>query len=260
LRTYGPGFGSMFTYNWFGSTADTVFTNADGSITINSTTGTGSNAAIASAKVNTGAPLHFNGVAFGGGAYFEAEFRMSPISTQSLGIDTPAWWSFDVEHAIENDAIMNTQWPGQATGYDDWIEPDFLEYNTGSTTKFGSALHNWYGITGSGLQVNGSLGSPITVSVDMSQFHRYGFLWIPATSTSSGTETMYVDGVQVGGTATWALKNYALGGPPATGTQIAAVLDLRHLLIILGNSSNKAQMVVRSVNVWQKTDANNLHQ
>ncbi len=259
LRTFGPKFGAMFAWNWFGETPDTVVTNADGTITIFGN-GAGANAALASAKSNTGAPLWFNGAAFGGGGYFEAEFRMSPVSTANLGGKVPAWWSLDVDHSIENNALINVQWPGQASNYNHWIEPDFIEYNSSLTNKYGGAIHDWYGLYSGAGEAHPSFGSPFTVSGDMSSFHKYGFLWIPATASTSGTAQFFYDGAQVGTTVTWSLNNDAGLGPPPSGTQIASVLDNRHLMVILGNSGASVQMVVRSVNVWQSTTVNNLYQ
>lgn len=259
MRTFGPKFAGMYAWNWFGETPDTVTTNADGTITI-SGSGAGPNAALASCQSNIGAPFGFNGTAFGGGAYIEAVLRFTPVSSQNLGGKVPAFWTTDVDHSVENNALLNVQWPGQTAGYNHWIEPDILEYNTSLPNKFGTAIHDWYGPYASPSKQDAAMGSPLTVTGDMSSFNKIGFLWIPATATSSGSAQVFFNDVQVSTTVSWAQNNDAGAGPPPSGTQITSILDLRHLMVILGNSSSLAQMIVQSVNVWQKTTANNLVQ
>lgn len=238
--------------------------NADGSITLNKNSGTGNvaNAAIATSQPNLAIPNSFqNGTAFGGGAYFEAVMRWTPVISGAI-THWPAFWSLPYEQDSAT-GIYSNQWPGQAAGYHHGVEFDFMEYDSGITTKFGVAMHDDYGLTGSPATVNANTGIPSIPGIDFSVFHKFGFLWVPATSGSSGFAKFYVDDVQVANTVTWALNNDAGLGPPPAGTQIASILDKRHLLLILGNSTQDPQaiqFVIKSVNVWQASDSGNYHQ
>ncbi len=244
---------------------DNVEYNADGSITVNNNLGTSTslNAAIATAKPNAGVPNAFqNGTAFGGGFYVEAVMRWTPVLSGALANSHwPAFWSlaFEQDNAT---GIYSNQWPGQAVGYHHNVEFDFMEYDAQITTKFGVAMHDDYGLTGGQATVNANTGIPSIPGIDFSVFHKFGFLWVPATAISSGFAKFYVDDVQVANTVTWALNNDAGTTPPPSGTQIASILDKRHPFLILGNSSQDPQaiqFIVKSVNVWQATDANNYH-
>ncbi len=203
-----------------------------------------------------------NGTAFGGGFYVEAVMRWTPVLSGSLPLGWPSFWSLNFE---QNNAtgIYSNQWPGQAGGYTHSLEWDFMEYNAGNTSHFGVAMHDDFGIPGSTTTVNPATGSPVSVgAADFSQFHKFGYLWVPATASTSGFAKFYFDDVQVGNTVTWALNTDTTTGPPVSGTQIASILDKRHPFLILGNSTQATtaiQMIVKEVNVWQATDANNYH-
>ncbi len=240
--------------------------NADGSVTLDKNSGTGNSygAGLSTAHYNAGnPPANFNGVAFGGGGYFEAELLFTPVLTGTLPT-WPAFWSLTAEQSALGTGAFSAQWPGQAAGYLHSVEVDFFEYDAFLTTKYGIAMHDDYGFNGSQSTVNPSTGSPVSVgAANFSQFHKFGYLWIPATASTNGTGQYFFDGVQVGNTITWSQNNDAGLSPPPSGTQIGSVLDNRHLMLIIGNSSVDPvamQMVVKSVSVWQVSDANNLHQ
>ncbi len=266
LRTFGPTNWQTkwYPFTYFGWTPDHIDYNADGTVTINNNAARSGvfNAAIATSQPNAGVPNAFqNGTAFGGGAYFEAVMRWTPVLAGSLPLGWPSFWSLPFEQDNAT-GIYSNQWPGQATGYHHGLEWDFMEYDSTLTTKFGVAMHDDYGLTGSSATVNANTGVPSIPGIDFSQFHKFGFLWIAATSGSSGVAKFYVDDVQVGNTVTWALNTDASTPPPPAGTQIASILDKRHLFLILGNSTQGTtgiQMIVKEVNVWQATDANNYH-
>lgn len=242
---------------------DHVEFNADGTITINNNLGTSTsvNAALATAKPNAGVPAAFqNGTAFGGGAYFEAVMRWTPVLSGVLP-RWPSFWSLPFEQDNAT-GIYSNQWPGQAAGYHHGLEWDFMEYDAQVTNKFGVALHDDYGLTGSQLTVNGNSGVPNVGTANFAEFHKFGFLWIPATSVSSGSAKFYFDDVQVGLTVTWALNTDSSTPPPPSGTQICSILDKRHQFLILGNTTQGTtaiQMIVQSVNVWQASTANNIY-
>ena len=147
--------------------------NADGSVTIDGG-GDSYNAQLSTAEQTA---TGWQGTAFGGGAYFQATISWTGAYSGSGG--WPSFWSNDIEHMIGSSAA---QWQGQASGYGNWIEPDFMEY--WAQNSYGVALHNWYGANGSGLNV--STNEPqftLPSGSDPSQPQTYGFLWVPATST-----------------------------------------------------------------------------
>jgi len=126
---------------------------------------------------------------------------------------------------------------GQAPGYVHSIEADFFEaihYAAGTpATAYGGSMHDWYGIPdkscGHGLcQVSmpyrtGMRLAPI--GTDFDQFHRYGFLWMPATASSVGYAEFYFDGERVGPTQQWQL--FAEQPPPLQISPGHSVLSIR---------------------------------
>jgi hypothetical protein len=230
--------------------------NADGSVTLNGTGqtfGNGLSTAVAGDANTTTNRLSFTGTAFGGGGYFEATMK-------STG--TMSFWFNDIEtmNGVSVNAGPNP-WPGQAAGYGDWVEVDMAEFDTAQS--YGIAFHNWYATVGSGTN-SGSIFPKVMPSPtpDYTQYHKYGFLWVPATATAQGYGTFYFDGTAVG-TLTWNKYNSALGPPPTPaqtttgGGSTFSVLDTLHAALILGCNSGDT-LTISSVNVWQATAANNL--
>ena len=256
-----------YPWAYYGYTPDNVEYNADGTITINNNNGasTGANTALATATPTGGvSPLFSKGVGFGGGAYFECICRWSPVYVGSV-TKWPSFWALPIEQD-NSVAPYSLDWPGQAAGYRHSLEWDFMEYDGGLSTEYGIAMHDYHGPTGSVVTVNATGISPAipSGSPDFSQFHKYGALWIPATSTpGSGTAKQFFDDVQIGSTVNWDQNTDATGGvPPVTGAQVCSIIDKLHLFLILGNGSQgkqAMQFVVKEVNVWQVSDANNIH-
>ena len=172
----------------------------------------------------------------------------------------PSFSANDIEIQIRlqtgNGAL---QWQGQASGYVNSIEADFMEYMTGPGS-YGIALHNWYGQQSAIQAVNteGS-GSPVSLpqGTDTSQPHDYGFLWVPATAATKGYAKWYFDHVQVGNTITWNQYNPATPPSPVDGSSAYSVMDARHLYMILGSGPSNP-MTVYSVKAWQKSNAANI--
>jgi hypothetical protein len=172
----------------------------------------------------------------------------------------PAFWANDIENMYSRSTGNgNIQWPGQRSGYGDWIEIDFVEFNA-SGLRYGIAMHNWYGTSSSTNDANtGSIaGSPITTppGTDFSKPHTYGFLWVPATPFTHGYAKWFFDDVQVGNTVTWNRYNSSLAPPQAVGSSAFSVLDKRHLALILGTGGNP--LTINAVSVWQSSAANNI--
>ena len=237
------------------SDAVNVQQNSNGTVTITGG-GNGYNAQIITAAPNGSGGL--TGEAFGGGGYFEASlsFTGSPVMNNGW----PSFWANDIENQIQQQTGNGaSQWQGQASGYVNSIEADFMEYMTGPGS-YGIALHNWYGQQSAIQAVNteGS-GSPVSIpqGTDTSQPHDYGFLWVPATASTKGYAKWYFDHVQVGNTITWNQYNPATPPSPVDGSSAYSVMDARHLYMILGSGPSNP-MTVYSVKAWQKSNAANI--
>jgi len=258
-------------WNFFGQfvSSSTVTQNDDGTITLLG--GGKSNGQVASAE---SAPEgRFRGIAFGGGAYFEAVFKFdgwqnSRENTKPLSYGFPSFWSMAIEHLASQ---ADDQWPGQKKGYKHFIEFDFFEYDAANTERsdsvYSGSVHDWYGIwdvtcpNPAGRYCNVQNNSQerlrdVPVETDFSAFHTYGTLWVPATETTDGYLEWYFDGVQVGDRASW--KKWAQPSAISTpGTFAFSVADLQHVALVLGTGT-PYQMTVKQISVWQASTNNNL--
>lgn len=258
IRTFGPSVTigtnwQKFSFFGINPAAVSATQNTDGSVTVQGPVGQFGAQLCTASQSGTG-PL-FTGTAFGGGAYIEYTMSYTGALTTATGV-WPAVWANDVENM--SGQVSTPHWPGQATGYNDWIEVDTAEYDI-TSGQYGSAMHNWYGIVGSGLNVSTNIPQQVLPSgTDVTQPHKYGFLWQPATSTTQGHAAFYFDGVKSPGSdVVWNLYNSGLAPPPVAGTSAYGVLDNRHLALILG--SNVANpMTVYKVEVWQSSTAGNI--
>jgi hypothetical protein len=244
--------------------------NPDGTLTLDGA-GTVSNAGI-----NTAAPSKSNaagwvGVAFGGGAYFEAVFSFNPQDTIAAnGAGWPSWWAMAVEHLA---FLPSEQWPGQATSYFHFIETDFFEYDVWSFSphnEYGGAMHDWWGLWQStcpsgycNVSNAGGDGTSFSnfqiqtpSSTDFTQDHAFGFLWIPATATQQGRATYYFDGQATNDVVTWA-QYQSQAPPPGMTPWTFGILDQQHVVLILGTGAGEP-MTLKSVDVWQASAAENL--
>ena len=215
------------------------------------------------------------GVAFGGGAYFEATLKFDPARTAQPNRRKawPAFWSLAIEHAA---SLGGQQWPGELPGYTHFIEADFFEYDVWAFSPrhyYGGAMHDWFGIynktcPGSsfcGVSNAGRGGTRFTNFVvktpqttDYTRFHRFGFLWVPATSTRQGYAQYYFDGIATDDRVTWD-KYTDQPPPPGQSPWTFGIIDKQHLVLILTTGIGQP-MTVRSVVVWQATADNNLIQ
>jgi len=193
------------------------------------------------------------GNAWGGGAYFEAQLAFDPTLTSS---GWPSFWAMAIEHLAGRGA---DQWPGQASGYAHFIETDFFEFDTTwAPDQYGGAMHDWFGQYTSGGYTNDSndgsgsnfddfvIGVPS--STDFTQFHRYGFLWIPSVGGNPGSAQYYFDGTATTDLVTW--NGPPPATPPPSGSDVFSILDQDHLAVLLGTGPGWP-MQVRSVDVWQ---------
>jgi hypothetical protein len=279
IRTFSSGFsasdvdiagGSKSGFKWypwkfFGAPTDLgrVGINRDGSVTLSGdVTGPNGQLATVSPASTSGG---FVGTAFGGGGYFEATLKFDPKDTITNNFKGwPSWWSMAIEHMVN---LETRQWPGQQSGYEHFIEVDFFEYDlkdyvlNGKWNYFGAAMHDWFGLGSAGyskitlphdLVVRG-----VPRNTDFTQYHRYGFLWVPATATRNGYSEHYFDGKKVGRTVVW--RQYTNQEPPPKPPWTFSIIDNNHLVLILGTGIG-APMTIMSVNVWQASVDNNMKQ
>jgi hypothetical protein len=241
--------------------------NDDGSITL----GAKSKITIATAAPSR-SPDRWVGVAFGGGAYFEAVLKFDPRDVvKAHAKEWPAFWSLAIEHLAELDA---EQWKGQVKGYAHYIEPDFFEYDLWSfrpPNVYGGAIHDWYGVyqrtcpgnafcnmsnAGHGGTRFSNFGISTPDKTDFRQYHKYGFLWVPATAAAPGFAQYYFDDSLTSDRVTW--TSFAdQAPPPGLAPWTFGVIDQQHLAVILDTGAGQP-MTVKSVNVWQASRAGNL--
>lgn len=261
--TRGQGFdwylGRFFGYRT--RNADALRFEPDGSVTI---VGGEGNYDVATAAPGA-KPGTWVGTAFGGGGYFEAVLRFDPADAIRNGFrEWPAFWSMAVEHMA---GLPGEQWPGQTPGYAHFVEPDFFEYDLlkyGLGQNFyGGAMHDWYGVYGTTCAktfceapLHGAeIRRQIPAGTDLTQFHRYGFLWIPAANGRSGSGHYFFDGVEVGRPYLWSAFRDEPPPPDAAPWRLG-VLDRQHLVVILG-TGNGEPMTIKRVDVWQRNLADN---
>jgi hypothetical protein len=239
------------------TTPNQVQLNPDKSVTLNGGASRNGNiASIIPAKNTAG----YTGTAFGGGGYFEATMKFDP-KTVVTSNGWPAWWSLSLEMSL---GLPGSLWPGQSPGYRHGVEADFFEYDLGQEAAYGGSMHDWYGVYGT--TCKGYCGVSLTYGQGLrrvpadtafTDYHRYGYLWVPATETTDGYAQYYFDGVQVGGTTSW--TKYADQAPKPESPWTFSILDKEHLILILGTGVNQP-MTVQSVNVWQQSSGQNLTQ
>lgn len=237
-----------------------IVLNMDGSITL----GAKNRMSIATAAPSY-RPSKWVGVAFGGGGYFEAEIKFDPRDTFRAGAhEWPSFWSMSVEHLA---GLTNEQWEGQTTGYCHFIEPDFFEYDVwtfASPTSYGGAIHDWYGIykqTCPGRHFCNVLNESNFVietpkNTSFTNYHKFGFLWVTASDSHPGYAQYYFDDHKTTDTVIWT-KFRGEAPRPDKKPWAFGVIDQQHLVLILESGAGQP-MTVRSVRVWQASEAANL--
>jgi len=251
--------------NLYGTKASSATTtlNADGSVTFASFANN-ANCGMTSITQTYTAP-YFKGTAFGGGAYFEATLAFNP-ATINTATGWPSWWTMSVEH-LNGD--HGDQWPGQATGYTHFMEPDIFEANLGPyglpANVYNGSMHDWYGVwnktCSAFCQVSSSWNTNVRYvpsGTNFNNYHRYGLLWVTATATTPGSFTYYFDGVQVGPKVTYTKYTGQAPKPTTSTPWTFGEVDQQHLVLILGTGAS-TPMKVQSVQVWQASAAGNQH-
>lgn len=221
-------------------------------------------------EIKSGMPDEWVGKAFGGGGYFEAEFKFDPRKVvDKEGSGFPSWWMEPLEHMA---TPRRDQWIGEASGYEHFVEIDIFEYNQWkkfSPKVYSGAVHDWHGLhavtcppnfcdisnfNGRWTHRNAIITPPLGTNFE--EFHKYGIVWVPATDENEGFIEYYFDRMPTDDKVSW--KKYR-GDPPSaeTASWVFAVADLQHFVLIFGTETNKP-MTIKSVHVWQKSTDDNI--
>ena len=257
--TFGPQMTlgvDWFPNNFYNASMSAATQNSDGTVSITAQ-------GIASATHDTSMPHLWRGLAFGGGAYFEAVLHFSNADNSALTPNWPAFWGSDIENMSQNAVTDLTQWAGQPQGFGDWIETDFFEYDRQNVGEYGIQIHNWYGYHdhASVQDVRSYSSAPIKVAAgfNWADAHKYGYLWVPATATTQGYAMGFIDDVQMGPTIYWNQYDPQAPPSPLPGTTAVSVWDSRHMILILETGPHNP-MTIETVTVWQASDKDNLTQ
>jgi hypothetical protein len=259
---------SWYPWNLFGHHANTsaINVNSDGSVTLAGDS-TGPNGELVTATP-AGNTTKFVGTAFGGGAYFDAEIKFDPEDVARTGTKGwPSFWALPIEGSV---LPGGSQWQGQPAGYQHSVEVDILEYlylpYNVPRNIYGAGMHDWFGIPN--VTCSRALCAQhmdreepkrkTSEGTDFTQYHHFGFLWVPATNSTAGYARFYFDGKPMGPDRQW--TKFENQPPPPTNQPWAfGRLDQQHLVLILGTGLHEP-MTIRAVNVWQASSSNNLHQ
>ena len=243
---------NWFDNNFYGASKHAT-QNDDGTVSITAQ-------GIASATRDTSMPHQWRGLAFGGGAYFEAVLHFANADDSVLSPNWPAFWGSDIENMSQNAVTEMTQWTGQAQGFGNWIETDFFEYDRHKVNQYGIQIHDWYGYHTQPKDVLAYTQPAVVANgFKWSDSHKYGYLWVPATATTQGYAMAFMDDVQMGPTIYWNQYDPEAPPPPQPGTTAFSVLDSRHMVLIIETGAHNP-MTIDTVTVWQASDADNITQ
>lgn len=163
--------------------------------------------------------------------YFEAKFRWDTVTGS-----WPAFWMIPVQNIFNTDR--------DSSGVKDSPEIDIMEAQGAYPHTIDVHLHEWRGDTSGGPATHdvGPPGFAYNTSADLSQYHKYGVLWVP------GKLTYYFDDQPI----------YSVATPP--------IMDKQDYILILGTqeganwsygnlsgvSANMIAVNADYVRVWQK--------
>lgn len=253
-----------YPWDFFGSRTSkaTIRLNSDRSVTLmGDALHPESN--IATIAPNAKSPVGYVGTAFGGGGYFEVTLSFNPDDVLNpANTGWPAFWGLAFEHMFGGDGVS-----GMPKDYGRFIEVDIFEYDVAERGRhfYGANFHDWYGIYKQTCPQSGFCDAALPyrqvlreapLTVDFRKDHRFGFLWIPATEKEKGLARFYFDGKPLGEDVTWTFYRDQPGNPDGKSWKFG-VLDKQHLVLILGTGLRQP-MTVRSVQVWQRSDRENL--
>jgi hypothetical protein len=255
--TKATGF-TWYFYDW-GQTAQPENTVSNGSSVVVGESSGGFQATLSSATSLATRPF-FRGTAYGGGGYFEVTASFAAVNNPAAATWEAPLWTAAIEGPMRRGSY---QWSGQTLGpppYGHYFEGDVMEYFQGRFSspldQYSASSHDWWGQN----NVDDHF-SAHRVSVNPASFynpHRYGMLWVPATSSKKGGVCYYFDRALEGCDTYTQFTNNGLQAPPPTGRPwLYGVIDSDHLLLVMG-CTNADPCTIRSVQVWQSSAARNL--
>jgi hypothetical protein len=231
--TYGPHV--TIGDNWLKAFDNNSVQNPDGSVSLYGPWHYGENLTTLGRKL------------FGGGGYFEATFRFDNPSAGWSDAGWCCWWGNTFE--------------GSSFGWVNGVrtrgvEVDFYEM-LGGDNQYNAGFHDWYQAANGSVADDGAGGQyTMPAGQDGHSLHRYGCLWVPATNTTKGYLEYYFDGVPWQ-RQSWDKYNPNSPAPYQQGTTAAAILDIQHLYLDLGNAPANP-MHITKVEVWQRDGTQNL--
>ena len=252
-HTGAPGFAWYESGGFYGA-SDAVTTVSNGVLTL------ASNSMTSATRQIVGNDAGYVGYAFGDGFYVEAEIAIDAGCVPDGSGVFSAFWGLPVEKELV--LSVTDDWPGQARGYEHYVELDFMEY-WGSYTSF--YMLDWWGVwqqtCPSGFcdcGNNGGCGGvpdngpdDVPMGTSFSNFNVYGALVVPSQANDGGTGYTqgYFNNSPTPSHNSWSAYAPALG-PPPSGKQIFAATDVGHYYLI-ANTTPGCGMQMAYVRVWQ---------
>jgi hypothetical protein len=161
-------------------------------------------------------------------------------------------------HFINSGA--GAQWIGQAAGYQDYNETDWLEDAPNALSPspcyLTSTIH-WWNFLPTRSKIESSTGSSGGVGCpNWSSPQAIQGVWIPSTGSTVGSLTNYINGVQQAQyTWTQCSGGDPPGGPPPVSPYIFCVADRGEFALVAGDGNGATPtpciITVIGVDVWQ---------
>ena len=221
----------------------------------------------------------YRGTVFAHGGYFEVVMAFNQATVSGNG--WPAFWGEAIEH-IQNNRATADQWPGQAVGFEHFVEDDFFEWDIQDVKRWGSAVVDWSNVNGASCpagyhaagycqiyNLNGIGGNngfnnvflcanASCPTVTWTNFNTLGHLWVAgdANNGQHGYTQTFFNGVEAKpGASGDSIVPWTDGVMPTPANlpnspEVWAIHDQRSLAIILGAGVNQA-FHIKQVNIWQ---------
>ncbi|MDD5673611.1 MAG: hypothetical protein PHC61_05590 [Chitinivibrionales bacterium] len=200
----------------------------------------------------TGGDTSWVGTVFGGGGYFELTVKINDPN-YTAGAGGAGWWNMSIEKMAN---LPGLSWVGGGAGEEHFMEIDALDYHDVHPPQYRALVRELYGrqpyyyiYQASNFNVNSFINLP--ANTDFTASHKYGFLWVPATSSKNGYLVFYYDDKATIDSVSW--SQFTNQTPPPNAPWKFGVLDQQHLVLVLADTHSPG-MTVQLLNVWQKAD------
>ena len=189
----------------------------------------------------------------GSGIYIEASIAMQNVGN----INSTAWPAFWLQDLTTESGVGDAM-PGNS-GHTEGVENDILEYNPSSgfwgSDDYASTLHDWTDGSGNLDNSNNALICP-TVGTDFTAYHKYGMLWVPASSSNSycGYRQCFFDGQPMAAAMWIGNQDYTAGVFPPTvasmGSYMFSDMDHHPLDLILSAGPGSPTVSIQYVHIY----------